>query len=119
MAAIVKNIEQIRAQLASVTKEIKSCREAGIALANDNASSQEQLQAKMDELEGLKARASILREAMDEAMEAQSQNVTEMKAHVDGIQAAASKFKSSGDFFSVVARASNRENPVVDPRLAE
>jgi len=119
MAAIVKNIEQIRAQLASVTKEIKSCREAGIALANDNTSSQEQLQAKMDELEGLKARASILREAMDEAMEAQSQNVTEMKAHVDGIQAAASKFKSSGDFFSVVARASNRENPVVDPRLAE
>lgn len=119
MAAIIKNIEQIRAQLASVNHEIKSCREAGLALAADSTSSREQLQAKADELEGLKTRAAMLKEAMDEAMDAQSQNVTEMKASVDGVQAAASKFKSAGDFYSVVARASNRENPVVDPRLAE
>lgn len=119
MAAIVKNIEQVRAQLAGVMKEINSCRAEGIAMASDNTSSREALQAKTNELEGLKARAAMLGEALDEAMDAQSQNLSEIKASTDGIQAAASKFKSAGDFFSVVARASNRENPVVDPRLAE
>lgn len=112
-------IEQIRAQLSGVNQEIQTCRAAGLALAGDPTATREQLQAKTDELQGLKAKAAMLKEAMDEATEAQSQNLKAMKASVDGIQAVASKFKSAGDFFNVVARASNRENPVVDPRLAD
>lgn len=112
-------IEQIRSQLMEVKKEIKAARKDGVAMAAKADTPVEQLQAQTDKLDGLKARAEMLQAALDEATETQSFNLQEIKAGVDGVQAAASKFKSSGDFFSVVARASNRENPVIDPRLAD
>ena len=111
--------EQIRAQLMDVRKEIKSVRDAGIALASRADAPVEELTAQTEKLNNLKARADMLQAALEEAGEAQSANLKEIKASTDGIQSAASKFKSMGDFFSVVARASNRENPVVDPRLAD
>lgn len=115
----ILSIEQIRAQLADVTKQVAACRNAGIAMAADKNSTAAELQAKAAELEGLKARADMLRTALDDETERQSGNLKAMKSANDSIQTAADKFKSMGDFFSVVARASNRENPQIDPRLQD
>lgn len=110
---------QIRAQLMDVRREMDGVRAEGLRLAADPNASVEALSAQTEKLNGLSARADMLRAAMEDARTQESANLKEIKASVDSIRQAGEKFTSIGDFLSVVAQASNRENPVIDPRLAD
>ena len=112
-------IEQIRAQLKDVNRELTEARDAAIALAADANADAQARSAATDRLNGLKERRDILQDSLDDLTEAQSQNLKQLKGEHDQVMMAAKKFKSAGDFFSCVARASDSVNPVVDPRLAE
>lgn len=110
------NIEEIRNQLKGVMAQVNAAKEAGIALANDKTTSNEQLLKAAENLEALKARESMLRSALDDETTKQSRNLGKLTANVDSVKAAAEKFKSVGDFMSCVAQMS-RGN--IDPRMAE
>ncbi len=112
-------IEQIRAQLKDVNRELTEARDAAIALAADANADAQARSAATDRLNGLKERRDILNDCLDDLTEAQSRNLKQLKGEHDQVMAAAEKFKGPGDFFSCVARASDSVNPVVDPRLAE
>lgn len=111
-------IEQIRAQIKDVNRELNEARDAAVALAADaNAEPQARSDAAA-KLNELKERRDILKAALDDEMEAQSANLKQIHGDMDQIRKAAGKFRNSGDFLSCVAKASG-VNPVVDPRLAE
>ena len=112
-------IEQIRAQLKDVNKEMTEARSAAVALAADAKADPEQRKAAADRLNSLKERRDILKESLDEMTEAQSANLAAIRGEAEQIQQAAKKFKSAGDFFNCVAKASDPVNPVIDPRLGE
>ena len=111
-------IEQIRAQLKDVNRELIEARSAAVALAADANADRAQRTAATERLNDLKARRDILKESLDAETEAQSANLKAIRGETDQIQQTAKAFKSAGDFFSCVARASG-VNPVIDPRLAE
>lgn len=111
-------IEQVRAQLKDVNKELDEARSAAVALAADANADPAQRTAAADRLNDLRSRRDILKESLDDMTEAQSANLQAIRSETEQIQQAAKKFKGSGDFFSCVAKASG-VNPVVDPRLAE
>lgn len=111
-------IEQIRAQLKDVNRELVEARDAAVALAANAGADPAQRTAATERLNALKQRRDILKESLDDMTEAQSANLMAIRAEGDQIQKAAKAFKGAGDFFSCVAKASG-VNPVVDPRLAE
>lgn len=111
-------IEQIRAQLKDVNKELNEARSAAVALAADAKADPAQRTAAAERLNDLKSRRDILKESLDEMTEAQSANLAAIRSEAEQVQQAAKKFKGAGDFFSCVAKASG-VNPVIDPRLAE
>lgn len=113
------NIEQIRSQLAALNQQIEQAQAAGVALAADSTASTADLRAAAENLENLRARADALRSAMAQEQEHAAENLQAVRSEDDAIQRAASKFRSPGDFFSAVARASSRENPTVDSRLVD
>lgn len=113
------NIEQIRSQLAALNQQIEQAQAAGVALAADSTASTADLRAAAENLENLRARADALRSAMAQEQEHAAENLQVVRSEDDAIQRAASKFHGPGEFFSLVARASNRENPQVDSRLAD
>ena len=110
-------IEEIRNQLKDVVAQVQAARDKGITLAADNTSSMQQLREAAEQLEALRARESILRATLEEETERQSHNLSAMKSGVDGIRAAASKFRSMGDFMACIAQAGR--NGGMDPRLAD
>ena len=112
-------IEEIRSKLAAVNREIDEAQAAGVALAADSTSSNADLQAALVRLENLRSRAAMLQSALGEETERQASNLRQVRADNDVIQSAASKFRSPGEFYSMVAGAGNRSNPQVDSRLAE
>ena len=111
-------IEQVRAQLKDVNRELGEARSAAVALAADANADPAQRTAAAERLNDLKSRRDILKDSLDELTEAQSANLQAIRGEAEQVQRAAEKFKGAGDFFNCVAKASG-VNPVVDPRLAE
>lgn len=112
-------IEQMRNEMKGLQAEIANARSDAMRLAADAEAKPDVMLAAQTRLDQLKARQSILKESLDNEMEQQSANLQNIKGNSDAIQSAADKFKSAGDFFNVVARASDPTNPIVDPRLAD
>lgn len=113
------NIEQMRNEMKALHAEIANARSDAMKLATDAEAKPDALVAAQTRLDQLKARQGILKESLENEMEQQSANLQKIKGNSDAIQSAADKFKSAGDFFNVVARASDPTNPIVDPRLAD
>lgn len=110
------NIEQIRDELANANRELNAARDAGIKMSRDNTSSAEELTRVMNNVERLRAQASLLSEQLSEAESAQSaQARAQIMNNEDMIMRGAERFNGMGDFFHAVAR--NRRD--ADPRLAE
>ena len=113
-------IEQIKNALKDVNGDIKSAREAAMALQADANATPEALRAAIDNLDALKARRDILKDNLDSETADQSKVLKTMKQHDDQIRAAADKFKGAGDFFATLAQAGDMTVPSrIDPRLAE
>ena len=112
-------IEQIRAALADLNREIETARANALRLASDANVEAEAMRTANAALQTLLDRRTALQSALDEMTEAQSQNLAEVRDNASAVKQAASRFHSAGDFLSCVARASDRVNPQVDPRLAD
>ena len=111
-------IEQIRAALKEVNAEIERVRAESLQLAGDPNCDAEALRTANSSLQRLVERRSALNSALEEQTADQAANLQQARGNADAIGSAASRFHSSGDFLSCVARASG-VNPQVDPRLAE
>ena len=111
-------IEQIRAALKDVNREIETARQSAVNMATDASVEAEALRQANGQLETLIERRKTLNAALESETEQQSANLQQLKANADAVEAAASRFKSAGDFFSCVAKASG-VNPQMDPRLQE
>lgn len=111
-------IEQIKAALKDVHAELKAARDEALKLAQDKEATTEQMTQAQAKVQQLQARRDTLKDALDSETEQQSANLKTIKENNDAVNTAAKKFRSSGDFFSCVARASG-PNPSMDPRLAD
>lgn len=111
-------IEQIRAALADINREIESARANALRLASDANVDAEAMRTANSALQTLLDRRTALTEALNQETEAQSANLQQVRDNAAAVEQAASRFRSSGDFLSCVARASG-VNPQMDPRLAE
>lgn len=111
-------IEQIKASLKDVHAELKAARDEALKLAQDKEATTEQMTEAQAKVQQLQARRDTLKDALDSETEQQSANLKTIKENNDAVNTAAKKFRSSGDFFSCVARASG-PNPSMDPRLAD
>lgn len=112
------NIEQIKSALKDVLAQIKSARDEALKLAQDPGAEAEAMTAAQAKLRDLQARRDTLKEALDAETEQQSANLKTLKENNDAIKSAASKFRSVGDFFTTISRAS-RDGSSMDPRLAD
>ena len=112
------NIEQIKSALKDAQAQIKAARDEALKLAQASTLDTEAMAAAQSKLEDLKARRDTLKEALDAETEQQSANLKQIKENNDAVKSAASKFKSAGDFFTCIARAS-RDGASMDPRLAD
>lgn len=112
-------IEQIRSALRDVNAQIAEARSAALRLATDANADAETMRAAQASLDALNARRATLNSELEAQTAQESANLRQIRENDDAVRSAASAFRSAGDFFSCVARASNPANPSVDPRLAE
>ena len=110
-------IEQIRAALRDVNREIEGARAEALRLAADPNVDAEALRTANSALQTLVERRNTLNAALEDATDRESANLREMRENGDSIESVASRFRGAGDFFSCVARAADRDNPQMDPRL--
>lgn len=112
-------IEQIKASLKDVHTQLVNARADAVRLASDPNAETDQLRSANENVTKLLARQGALKEALDAEIGQQSANLQEVRDNSDAVRIAADKFRSAGDFFNCIARASDRANPRVDSRLAD
>ena len=111
-------IEQIKAALKDVNAQLKAARAEALRLAQDQNADAAALTAAQANVQQLQARRDTLKDALDAETEQQSANLQAIRENNDAVKSAASKFRSAGDFFTCVARASGPDHSM-DPRLAD
>lgn len=112
-------IEQIRSALKDVNHELDEARTRALSLAADTNTDADAMRAANQSVQALMERRNAMNSALEEETANQSANLRQIRENSDRIENAASRFRSAGDFFSCIARASDRLSPVMDPRLSE
>lgn len=112
-------IEQIRSALKDVNHELDEARSRALSLAADANTDADAMRAANQSVQALMERRNAMNSALEEETANQSANLRQIRENSDRIENAASRFRSAGDFFSCIARASDRLSPVMDPRLSE
>lgn len=112
-------IEQIRSALNDVNRELDEARNHALSLAADANTDAETMRTANQSVQTLMERRNAMNSALEEETANQSANLRQIRENTDMIKSAASSFRSAGDFFSCIARASDRLSPVMDPRLSE
>ena len=108
-------IEELRSQLKDVNAQVEAARKEGIRMATDKGATTEQMSTQRATLEALLERQGLLKSLLQEALDEGGEKAKPVKGDVDAVSKGAQLFRSSGDFFSTVAR-DRRDH---DPRLAE
>ena len=110
------NIEELRNAIQSAQRELAEARAAGIAMADDPASTTQALNDQMDRVTRINGRLSLLQgELADMEREQGDPGRLAQASDEDRVRSGAEAFQSAGDFFRAVAR--QRVDP--DARLAQ
>ena len=109
-------IEDIKNSIRTARTELEQARAAGIAMADDPTATTQALNDQMDKVTRLNSKLTLLTAQLEEMEQTQGapKNLAQI-ADDDRVRDGAKAFRSSGDFFSAVARMRSRP----DARLVE